>query len=61
MILAELRMIKVTVPRERALKDEDDVRAILEFTKVNKSTLLRQARKESTISILETILASKNS
>jgi len=60
LVLAKLRMIKVTVPRERALKDEDDVRAILEFTKVDKSALLRQARKEGTISILETIVAGEN-
>lgn len=60
LILAKLRMIRVTVPRERALKDEDDVRAILEFTKVDKSALLKQARKENTTSILETILAGEN-
>lgn len=53
LILAKLRMIKATVPRERALKDEDDVRAILRFSKVRMNTLKRLARKNSTLSILE--------
>jgi len=58
LVLSKLRMIKATVPRERALKDEDDVRAILKFTKVDMKTLKRQARKESTLSILESIVTS---
>jgi hypothetical protein len=48
-------MIKATAPREKASKDEDDIKAILEFNKVNMSTIKRQARKNSTLSILETI------
>jgi len=55
LILAKLRMMKATIPRERALKDEDDVKAILRFTKVNMKTLKKQARKDSTLSIFETI------
>lgn len=58
LILAKLRMIRATVPRERALKDEDDVRGILRFTEVDMEGLKRQARRESTLSILEGILAS---
>jgi len=58
LILAKLRMIKATVPRERALKDEDDVRAILRHTSVKMNTLRRQARKDSTISILRAIVSS---
>ncbi|MEM3462362.1 MAG: hypothetical protein QXJ15_01660, partial [Candidatus Bathyarchaeia archaeon] len=34
LVLAKL-MIRATIPKERALKDEDDVRAILRFTKVD--------------------------
>jgi hypothetical protein len=34
LVLAKLRMIEATLPRERAVKDEEDVKAILEFTKV---------------------------
>jgi len=55
LILSKLRMIKATVPKERALKDEDDVRAILRYTRVDMKTLKRQARKESTLSIFEGI------
>jgi len=55
LILAKLRMIKATVPRERAQKDEDDVRAILKFTKVDVEAVKRQARKSCTLSIFESL------
>lgn len=58
LILAKLRMIKATVPKERALKDEDDVKAILRFSKVNIKTLEIQARKDRTLSTLEGITGS---
>jgi hypothetical protein len=61
LILSKLRMIKATIPRERALKDEDDVKAILGFTEVNIESLKRKAQKDSTLSILEAILADKTS
>ena len=35
LILAKLRMIRATVPRQRASKDEEDVKGILRFTKGN--------------------------
>jgi len=57
LVLSKLRMIKATIPRERALKDEDDVKAILRFTEVDMKILKRQARKDNTLSILETIVA----
>jgi hypothetical protein len=57
LILAKLRMVKATVPRERSLKDRDDIRAILANTKVSKRKILEQARRESTIEILRQILA----
>lgn len=56
LVLAKLRMIKATVSRERALKDEEDVRAILKFTKVNVGTVKRQAGKDSTLSIFESLM-----
>lgn len=59
LILAKLRMIKATVSKERSLKDEEDVVAILTFTEVDVKTLKRKAREESTVSILEGILAKK--
>jgi len=43
------------VPRERALKDEEDVKAILKFTRVNVRTVKERARKENTLSIFEDI------
>jgi hypothetical protein len=55
LILAKLRMIRATVPRERALKDVEDVKAILKFTKVNLKVVRRQAEKEGTIKILKEI------
>ena len=45
LILAKLRMIKATIPRERALKDEDDIKAILKFTKVNINTIKKRAKE----------------
>jgi hypothetical protein len=55
LILSKLRMIKATVPRERSQKDMEDIRAILANTKVNKRKILRQARKEGTITIFREI------
>ncbi|MDH5460040.1 MAG: hypothetical protein OEW71_03280, partial [Candidatus Bathyarchaeota archaeon] len=53
LILAKLRMIKATIPKERALKDKDDIKAILKYTKVNLKALKEKASKEKTISVLE--------
>ena len=53
LILAKLRMMKATVPRERAQKDKEDVKAILRESKVNVDALKRHARKENTLKILE--------
>lgn len=57
LVLAKLRMIRATMPRERARKDMEDVRAILKFTRVNLKAVRRQAEKEGTIKILEEITA----
>lgn len=61
LILAKLRMIKTTIPRERALKDEEDIKAIIKYTKVDMKTLTRKAQKEKTITILENIINIKKS
>jgi len=61
LILAKLRMIRATVPRERALKDEGDVKAILKFTRVDMDLLERRARENNTLSILEGMIADKPS
>jgi hypothetical protein len=60
LISAKLRMIRATVPRERAQKDVEDVKAMLKFTKVNLKAVRQQAEKEGTIQILEGIIAQQN-
>ena len=57
LIRAKLRMIKATIPKERALKDKNDIKAILKYTKVNLKTLKEKASKEKTISILEELIS----
>jgi hypothetical protein len=56
LILAKLRMIKATIPRERAFKDMEDVKAILKFTKVDLNALKRKAHMSNMLSILEDTL-----
>lgn len=51
LVLAKLRMIKATVSRERAIKDKEDVRAILQFTRVEKEAIEKQAKKDGTLEI----------
>ena len=58
LILAKLRMIKVTISKERALKDKDDVKAILRFTKLDINAIKKQAQQDNTLQILETIITS---
>jgi len=61
LVLSKLRMIKVTIPRERALKDMDDIKAILKQTEVNKKAIERQAQKDSTIAILRELTTKRES
>ncbi len=56
LVLAKLRMIKATVPRERAAKDEEDVKAVLTFTKVDLAAVKKQAKSEGTLEILQSLL-----
>lgn len=53
LVNAKLRMIKATTDEERTQKDEDDVRAILRFTEVDKKTIHDQAKKDGTVSFWE--------
>ncbi|MCW4020556.1 MAG: hypothetical protein NWF14_04935 [Candidatus Bathyarchaeota archaeon] len=46
LILAKLFMMKGTFPMERALKDKDDVKAIIRFTRVDLDAVKRQARQD---------------
>jgi len=57
LILAKLRMVKATRPRERSLKDRDDIRAIISNTKVDKRKILRIARRETTLTIFQETLS----
>jgi hypothetical protein len=58
LVLAKLRMIKATIPRERAMKDEEDVRAILRFSKINLDVIKRRAMQEKTLDILNDLMNS---
>ena len=55
LIAAKLRMIKATLPPERSAKDKEDVKAVLAFTKVNVTAVKKQAQKDNTLEILETL------
>lgn len=57
LVLAKLRMIKATKPRERAVKDEEDVKAILEFTKVDLEAVKKQAKHDGTSVILDKLIS----
>jgi hypothetical protein len=50
-------MIKATKPRSRAMKDEEDVKAILEFTEVDLEAVKEQAKRDGTLAILEDLLS----
>ena len=56
LILAKLRMIKATVFREKAVKDVEDVKGIIKFTKIDLKRVKLKAKKEGTIKTLEEIL-----
>lgn len=60
LILSKLRMIKSTVPRKRAVKDEEDVKAILRFTEVDVEKVRQEARRQNTLPILKAITTKKN-
>jgi hypothetical protein len=59
LILAKLRMLKVTLQAERAATDREDIKAILKTTQIDLKTLRRKARAESTVKILEDLPQSK--
>ena len=53
LILAKLRMLKVTVRPERVATDREDIKAILATTKIDLKSVRNRAEKESTAKILE--------
>lgn len=56
LILAKLRMIKATLPTGRSLKDREDVKAILQNTKVSVPKIINAARKETTLDLARVLL-----
>ncbi|MGB9717288.1 MAG: nucleotidyl transferase AbiEii/AbiGii toxin family protein [Thermoproteota archaeon] len=58
-ILAKLRMIKATIPKNRVIKDVEDIKGILKFTRVDLRKVKVEAKKDKTLKVLEEILAEK--
>ena len=58
LILAKLRMLKVTFKSERAMTDREDIKAILQTSQINLKTLRKRARVESTVKILDDLTSS---
>ena len=56
LILAKLRMIKATLNPERAATDREDIKAILENTRVDLEDLRKRAQAEGTSEILEDLI-----
>ncbi len=57
LVLAKLRMVKATVPRERSLKDREDIRAIIRNTKVDRRKIAGAASRETTLTIFREVLS----
>lgn len=55
LIAAKLRMIKATISPERSVKDREDVKAVLAFTKVDVASVKKQAQKEGTIEVFKSL------
>jgi hypothetical protein len=60
LVLAKLRMIGATVPRERAQKDVDDVKAVLKFARVDLEAVRCKAEEDGTLRILENIISQQD-
>jgi len=58
LVIAKLRMIKATMEDEqRKTKDEDDVKAVLRFTDIDREAVRRQAEKDRTIDIWKRLIS----
>jgi hypothetical protein len=53
LINAKLRMIIVTLDKGKVAKDESDIKAIIQFTKVDKRLIMEQAKKNKTLQVWE--------
>lgn len=56
LVLAKLRMLKVTIQPERAATDGEDIKAILESTKIDLKSLRKESEVETTIKILDDLV-----
>jgi hypothetical protein len=56
LVVAKLRMIKATLPKERATKDKQDIKSILAFSNVDLEAVKQQAKKDQTLDILENLI-----
>jgi len=59
LILSKLRMIKATHPASRSYKDREDIIQILANTRVNKRSILKLARQQSTLDLANEILGER--
>jgi len=57
LILAKLRMIKVTIETARAETDREDIKAILRNTPIDLKSLQEKSKAESTANILADLLS----
>ena len=55
LILAKLRMIKVTIDPAKSARDKQDVLSILRYTRVDMEELRERAGRENSLRILETL------
>jgi len=58
LILAKLRMLKVTIDPEKSAVDRGDISAVLRTTRLNLKSLSKRARMQGTYGILEGIMRS---
>ncbi len=56
LILSKLRMLKVTPRPERAATDREDIKAILEATRINLRSLRKRAKQEGTVEVLDDLM-----
>ena len=56
LILAKLRMLKVTIQPERAATDRQDIKVIIETTRIDLRSLRKRAKVESTAKILDDLI-----
>ncbi len=56
LILSKLRMIKVTLEPERAMKDKQDIKSILAVTEVDLAEVSKSAAGETTLNVLKEII-----